>query len=110
MKKYFLSFVIFLFIFGCNDPLSPIFDKTVSTPEGVPNTNNTEYIQTGKTYLTLDSEIWNVEDGRYSFKTATIYGQIIDTVNHTPGPKLLYKDKFIHNKKNNCVKIIFFSF
>jgi hypothetical protein len=96
MKKHFLSFAIFLFIFGCNNPLSPVFDKTISTSEEISNTNNTEHIQIGKTYLTLDTELWDVKDGRYSFKKANVYNQLIDTVNHTPGPKLIYNDKFVH--------------
>ena len=99
MNKKLLSILILLFIVGCDNILSPITDVNKYSPkldDGTYGVTKSEYIQTGKTYLTLDSEIWNVEDGRYSFKKATIYGQIIDTVNHTPGPKLLYKDKFIH--------------
>jgi hypothetical protein len=98
MKKYFLSFAIFLFIFGCDNPISPILEskKTFST-NSQDSPTRSEFIQIGKTHLAMDSNLWEVVNGRYSFKKATIFGEtILDTENHTPGPDLIYKNEFIH--------------
>ncbi len=86
-----------VFLFNCSNPISPVLDSS-KTSKG-PNTSsetNSRFEQVGKTYLAMESELWNVEDGRYSFKKANVYGQIIDTVNHITSPRFTYKDKFIH--------------
>jgi hypothetical protein len=96
MKNLITGFLLILILSSCRNPTSPNLHSTEEGTLEVDGTGIPKLIQVGRTYLALDPTIWNVEDGRYSFKKATVYGQIIDTVNHTPGPKLLYKDKFVH--------------
>jgi hypothetical protein len=99
MFKFISLFFISLFLISCNEITSPILDLKSKNPlndNGIRSTES-EYVQIGKTYLTLQTDLWNVVDGRYSFKKATIFGEtVLDTENHTPGPDLIYKNEFIH--------------
>jgi len=95
IQRQFLIIILVL-ILGCDNTLSPISKNLTTSSDNPTSYSNTEHIQIGKTYLTLDTELWDVKDGRYSFKKANVYNQLMDSVNHTSGPKLLYNDKFVH--------------
>ena len=88
MFKFISFFIISLFVISCSDITSPILESNTYNPNnnGGNVTTNTDFVQVGKTYLAMESEVWDVVDGRYSFKKATTFNKIIIDSNYTTLP------------------------
>jgi len=99
MLKHIIIGIILLSILSCSSPSSPNIDSIQSVPIINPITDNynSDFIQIGKTYLTLEQGIWNVKDGRYSFKSATPIGNInLSDFNTVSGsPRLMINNEFV---------------
>lgn len=76
-----------IFLISCSNPISPMLDPSKPSKDAYTSSEvNSRFKQVGKTYLAMESEVWDVVDGRYSFKRATTFNKIIIDSNYTFSP------------------------